>query len=118
MAKLFIEDWERLASTAHYDATVLAKMCQLSVRQLQRDFRRLCSRTPQDWLNEQRLQAAQTLLLSGRPIKSIAFELGFKQMSHFCRQFKALYKVTPSQFINTYHMEEVCRPKITNVVRR
>jgi transcriptional regulator GlxA family with amidase domain len=99
MARKFIEDWEQLAPIAQYDAKKMAELCKLSVRQLQRDFRRQFARTPQDWLNEQRLKAAQDLLLSGKSIKLVAFELGFKQASHFCRQFKAYHNLTPSEFI-------------------
>jgi AraC family transcriptional regulator len=100
MARVFINDWERLASVAHYDAKELAALCKLSVRQLQRDFRRQFARSPQDWLNEQRITAARQPLLSGLPVKVVAFDLGFKQPSHFCRQFKFYLKLTPSQFVN------------------
>ena len=42
--------------------------------------------------------AARQLLLSGQQVKAVAFELGFKQPSHFCRQFKSFNNLTPSQF--------------------
>ena len=71
-----IHNLANLAPTAHYNATELAKLCKLSVRQLQRVFRRHFERAPQDWLNEQRIKAAEQLLLSGRPVKTVAFELG------------------------------------------
>jgi AraC-like DNA-binding protein len=92
------QDWEALAGAAHYDAKGLAGLCHVSVRQLERDFRRDLERTPQDWLNEQRLIAAQQMLLAGTMVKVVALELGFKQVSHFCRQFKSLHNLTPSQF--------------------
>jgi transcriptional regulator GlxA family with amidase domain len=90
--------WERLAEAARYDAKELAKLCHLSVRQLERDFRRNLGRTPQDWLNEQRLIVAQQMLQAGAMVKVVALELGFKQVSHFCRQFKTQHHLTPSQF--------------------
>ena len=93
-----MDRWEQLAGTARYDAKDLAKLCNLSVRQLERDFRRGLERSPQDWLNEQRIKASQQLLISGQPVKVVAFELGFKQPSHFCRQFKSFNNLTPSQF--------------------
>jgi AraC family transcriptional regulator len=99
MAKALLERWEQLAGTARYDAKELAKLSNLSVRQLQRDFRLGLDRSPQDWLNEQRIKAAQQLLLSGQPVKTVAFELGFKQVSHFCRQFKFLNNMTASEFV-------------------
>ena len=98
MAKVLLERWENLAGTARYDAKELAKLCHLSVRQLERDFHRYFGRPPQDWLNEQRINAARQLLLSGQPVKVVALELGFKQSSHFCRQFKSFNHLTPSQF--------------------
>ena len=98
MARASLEQWEQLARAARYDTKELARLCHLSVRQLERDFRRDLERSPQDWLNEQRVKAAQQLLLSGQPVKVVAFELGFKQPSHFCRQFKLFNNLTPSQF--------------------
>jgi len=99
MARALLERWEQLAGTARYDAKELANLCNLSVRQLQRDFRHKLERSPQDWLNEQRIKAARQLLFSGQPVKAVAFELGFKQPSHFCRQFKSLHNLTPSQSV-------------------
>ena len=94
-----VQRWEELAETAHFEARKLAKLCRLSRRQLEREFRRCLGRTPQAWLNERRLVTARQLLLSGLSIKAVAIELGFKQTSHFCRQFKLLNCVTPSQFV-------------------
>lgn len=102
MAKALLEHWEQLAGTARYDAKELARLCHLSVRQLERDFRRDLERSPQDWLNEQRIKAAQQLLLSRQPVKVVALDLGFKQASHFCRQFKSFNHLTPSQFASLH----------------
>jgi AraC-like DNA-binding protein len=118
MAKIVItrQRWEQLAEDAHFDAKELARLCNLSSRQLLREFRRCLGRTPQEWLNERRIVAAQQLLLSGRQIKAVAFELGFKQVSHFCRQFKSTHRMTPSEFALTRtRVEEKCRSGITNV---
>lgn len=100
MSAILTEPWEKLAVTARYDARELARLCALSSRQLQRNFSRDLNRSPQDWLNEQRIDAARRLLLSGGPVKRVAFELGYKQVSHFCRQFKLYNNMTPSQFVH------------------
>ena len=101
MARTFINinNWEQLAPMAHFDAKEMADLCQLSIRQLERDFHRQFSRPPQDCLNEQRLKAAEQMLLSGQPVKVVASELGYKQTSHFSRQFKLSHQMTPSQFV-------------------
>ena len=101
MAHSLTQPWEKLAVTARYDARELARLCALSTRQLQRYFSRTLKRSPQEWLNEQRIEAARRLLLSGGPVKRVAFELGFKQVSHFCRQFKFYNRMTPSQFVDS-----------------
>jgi AraC-like DNA-binding protein len=101
MARIAVprQRWEQLAEVANFDAKELARLCRLSIRQLQREFRRCLGRSPQDWLNERRIVAARQLLLDGLQIKAVAFKLGFKQPSHFCRQFKAVSRVTPSEYI-------------------
>ena len=91
-------DWEALAEAAHYDARKLADLCEVSVRHLQRHFRRNFYCSPQSWLNQRRLLLAQRLLLKGESVKKVALDLGFKQTSHFCRQFKSHSNMTPSEF--------------------
>jgi transcriptional regulator GlxA family with amidase domain len=99
MAKALFERWEDLAEAAHYNAKELAKLCNLSVRQLERNFHHNLERSPQDWLNEERIKAARQLLLSGKPVKKVASDLGFKQVSHFYRQFKSFNQMTTSEFV-------------------
>jgi AraC-like DNA-binding protein len=103
MGKLLLasERLEELAQAATYDAKKLAQLCGISTRQLQRDFRRRFQCSPQRWLNNRRMMAAQKLLLSGEPIKKVAFDLGFKHTSHFCRKFKCCNKMTPSEFTHS-----------------
>jgi AraC-like DNA-binding protein len=90
---------EEMAQTANYDANKLADLCGVSVRHLQRLFRKRFHCSPQNWLDDRRMIEAKKLLLSGESVKKVAIELGFKYASHFCRQFKCRNKMTPSQFI-------------------
>ena len=111
-----VEEWKGLAETAHFNARALAQLCGLSIRQLQRDFRRQFGSSPQHWLNEQRIATARELLLSGLSVKAVAFELGFKQPSHFCRQFKLSSRLTPSEFVSMSSSEfSGCRSQVTSV---
>jgi AraC-like DNA-binding protein len=88
-----------LAKNAKYNGSELARLCGVSTRQLQRHFRRWFRQTPQRWLDDRRLIAAQQWLLQGESIKTIAIDLGFKHPSHFCHQFKRRNKMTPTQFV-------------------
>jgi AraC-like DNA-binding protein len=94
------QEWGSLANQAHYNARNLAQLYGRSMRQLQREFKRLFHQSPQAWLDERRIKAAGPLLLSGAPIKNVASDLGFKQTSHFYRKFKSQNGVTPSKFVS------------------
>ena len=39
------------------------------------------------------------MLLAGQQVKEVATELGYKQTSHFCREFKSYHHLTPSQYV-------------------
>lgn len=91
--------WARLARECLYDEQLVARRCTVSVRQLQRYFLEDLGRSPKSWLNEQRMIAARKLLFEGQPVKMVASQLGYKQASHFCRQFKRSYRMTPSQYL-------------------
>jgi len=108
--------WQELAQSARYNAAALAKLCRLSPRQLQRRFRRALGCSPQLWLDEQRILAAQKLLLSGYSVKETAAKLHFKQSSHFCRQFKEYHNLTPLEFVALRHSPG--RSQITDVAHR
>ena len=92
--------WARLARECLYDERMVAKRCTVSVRQLQRYFLDDLGRSPKAWLNEQRMIAARNLLFEGHSVKMVGCQLGFKQTSHFCREFKRNYDMTPSQFLS------------------
>ena len=83
-----VTDWTGLATRARYNAKDLAAQCKVSLRQLERYCKVAFKRAPEAWLNEMRLREAENLLRRGLSIKEISFLLGFKQVSHFCREFK------------------------------
>ncbi len=93
-----LNDWQDLARKAQYNAKVLAERCQVSLRQLERFWKESFQETPQSWLNQCRFSEAQALLQEGCPVKEVAFRVGFKQSSHFCREFKRHTGCTPNEF--------------------
>jgi AraC-like DNA-binding protein len=82
-----------------YRAEALAALCELSSRQLRRRFQERFGRSTQDWLNEQRMVAAVYLLRQTPLVKYVAYELGFKHVGHFSREFKQYHRLTPSEFL-------------------
>jgi len=73
---------------AKYHAAHLPKVCGVKRRALERFFHDTLTLPPQPWLNQIRQMDAETLAHSDKPIKEMAGLLGYKQPSHFCRQFK------------------------------
>lgn len=87
--------WERLAKQARYRPQELAELCGVSMRTLQRYFRTRYNQTVTDWLRESRLSEAMTHLKGCDSVKQVAFDLGYKQPSHFTRDFKKRFGVPP-----------------------
>jgi AraC-like DNA-binding protein len=91
-----IRDWEDRVKKAGYHASVLASQVPIGEHQLRRQIKRLTGLPTQHWIDRLRVRDACRLLLAGEPAKDIAFQLGFKQVSHFCVFFKREKGVSPS----------------------
>jgi AraC-like DNA-binding protein len=93
-----VSDWETKARTAHYRSRELAILCKCSERQLERYFQKIRGMPPGRWLMTVRLEDAKTELKQGGLVKEIASQLGFKQVSHFCRVFKDHFGMPPTRY--------------------
>ena|SRR5262249_50613276 len=88
-----------LASEASFEPGRLAKIAEISLRQLERYFAMDFSATPKVWLRKQRMELACKLLSEAHSVKDTAYVLCYRYPSHFCREFKRYYGMTPSQFV-------------------
>jgi AraC-like DNA-binding protein len=93
-----VEEWANLAKQARYDPELLARLLHVCPRQLRRYTHDLFNTSPQEWIDEQRLIDAAILLQSNELIKTIAFDLGFKTVSHFSNKFKIRYGISPKDY--------------------
>lgn len=88
----------KVAKQANYNAHLLAKMFNICPRHLRRYTHKLFHCSPQHWLDEQRLKDAIVMLETEGLIKAVAFDLGFKSVSHFSHKFKSRYGISPKKF--------------------
>ncbi len=64
-----------------------------------RDFKRQFQSTPRRWLTDRRIEKARELLKDGRTsVTEAAYEIGYENISHFIREFKKRYDVSPKQY--------------------
>lgn len=88
-----------LARKAGYRPQSLALLCSVSLRQLERYLKAVYRQTPVAWLRSLRLEDARLLLANGQTVKATAYALGYRQISHFSREFKRQVGVCPTDFV-------------------
>ena len=77
----------------------MAKQVNLSPSRFHSMYKKIFGKSPVDDLIHARIQNAQNALLySNSSISEIARELGYNNLSHFIRQFKAICGISPSQY--------------------
>ncbi|MGN6385457.1 MAG: helix-turn-helix domain-containing protein, partial [Verrucomicrobiota bacterium] len=96
--------WEELAAAAQYKPATIATLTQVSLRTLQRHFRKEYDMTISQWLRAIRLREAYSRLRMGQTVKEVSYGLGYKQLSHFSREFKRMYGVAPSCITGNEHL--------------
>ncbi len=77
----------------------LAQNSNLSKYHFLRIFKKEFGQTPHNFIINQRVNKAYSLILSGRNITQASLEVGFNDQSHFTRNFKKLYGYTPSKLL-------------------
>lgn len=71
----------------------------LKKKDINRIVKKISSSSPKSYINEVRLEESARLLReSDRNVSEIAYIVGFKNVSHFNRSFKACYKCSPTEY--------------------
>src|SRR5690606_8662162 len=77
----------------------LANKTNLSISTFKREFKKLYSDSPANYIKNKRLERASELLLaSDKRITDIAFDCGFNDLANFTKSFHDKYSVSPSNY--------------------
>lgn len=101
--KEFFVRFEKVISE-HYDEenfsrTDAASYLALSERQLNRKLSALVDYNFSEYLRKYRLQQGRDLLLAGKQVTEVSYEVGFNSPSYFSSCFKAEFEQTPKQYV-------------------
>jgi AraC-like DNA-binding protein len=80
----------------------VADLANMNTSSFSRYFTSIHKKTFTKFLNEIRIGCACKLLIRNRHIASACYESGFNNISNFNRQFKAIKKLTPSDYIRLH----------------
>lgn len=79
----------------------MAEIANMSVYQLDKKMRQIFNLTAGQWIIQQRIERACSLLReTDRTLSDIAMEIGYSDQSAFTRQFRITTGLTPKQFRN------------------
>ena len=82
----------------------MAMLCAesgVSVRTVERSFRKDVGIDFESWRRQVRLTKAVQLLVSGCSIKETAFKVGYRQSSTLVEMFRQIFGMTPKTWINS-----------------
>lgn len=83
----------------------LAGIAELTPQHLCNTFKKYTSQTLFEYINMVRIRKSKEFLLSNNnlQIKEIAHSVGFNDVSYFCRTFKNIEKISPTEFRSLYN---------------
>lgn len=88
----------------------LAAQCLLSTSQYKQKFKKQVGISPRNFINQQKIELAKSMLLEGKSITETAMGLGFNTSSYFATVFKRYTFYAPTEFlINQKGKEERSR---------
>ncbi len=88
----------QIAREGEYRMSNLCDRIGVSERHLRRVFEDGIGISPKDWIRQERMVAARSLLREGSPIKEVAIDLGFTTAKMFSRDFQLFHGVKPTEF--------------------
>jgi AraC-like DNA-binding protein len=106
----WINDWELRAQDCGYSASKLAQSAGVTLRLLEIFFQERFGMTPHVWMVRVRMIQAMGLLRVGKPVRIVSGKVGYKQVSHFSREFKRYFGVSPVRYVITHVKNATAEP--------
>ncbi len=96
----FIAQIEEVYADSEYNVERLSETLGLSRGHLHRKIKELTGTTPVDFLRNYRLNKATQLLKQKKyTISEVAYQTGFTSPAYFSKCFKAVYEITPTEYL-------------------
>lgn len=94
--------FEKNLRDSNFSIKKAASSFHISMRQFQRRLKQLTGLTPNQYLQEMRLQKAKDYLISGKykTVKETAFATGFRDTQYFSSLFRRHFATSPSSFFS------------------
>ena len=87
-----------------FTITFLSDQIGLSREHFSRKIKALTNQSPHMFIRLMRLKKAAVLLKNRTGnVTEIAYDVGFKSLSHFAKSFRGQFNITPSQFSRTHN---------------
>jgi AraC-like DNA-binding protein len=91
-------DWINSTLSQPLDITRLCRHAGMSRSRLYVEFKEKIGCSPVALQQQLRLKRAAERICAGEAITAVAYDLGFKSPSHFCRRFKAFYGCVATEY--------------------
>jgi len=96
-----------LAIKHKFKVREIAKELGISVRYLHQLFVSTVGESPKNWLKKERMRATKYLLAKTKDPKKVSKMLGFSQYTHFCKEVKDFFQITPLQLLKEISESEL-----------
>lgn len=91
-------DWINSTLSQPLDITRLCRHAGMSRSRLYVEFKQKIGCSPVELQQQLRLKRAAERIRGGEAITAVAYDLGFKSPSHFCRRFKAFFGCVATEY--------------------
>nr|WP_155606151.1 response regulator [Paenibacillus timonensis] len=94
--------------------TECAAHVHLSVSYYSSLFKKVTGMTVTQYVNQERIRLAKTLLVEGRSVQDVSVAVGYEERRYFSEMFKRITGMTPTEFRSDYYPDSTEEAESTN----